>query len=151
MAKPSLQDVQNCTSSQDGRFLHLYWYFQDVQKCTSHQKVHFCTSWKIALNGFSINCLHCRMVVFTIVCGPATHTYHHPTLGWGPHTTCHHANHWGWSSARPCGIKGVAAYDDNNNCVTYLTHPPILLLMVSTLTLGKDNEGRTATVAMALS
>jgi hypothetical protein len=42
----------------------------------------------------------------------------------------------------PYGIEGLADYYNNDNCVTYLAHLPVLLPIVSTLTLREDNDHR---------
>jgi hypothetical protein len=47
---------------------------------------------------------------------------------------------FGQLSAQPRGVGGMADYDGNDDCVTYLTHPPVLLPVISALMLGEDND-----------
>jgi hypothetical protein len=43
-------------------------------------------------------------------------------------------------SARPRNVEGLANYYNDNDCIKYLTHPPVLLPVASTSTLGEDND-----------
>jgi hypothetical protein len=53
----------------------------------------------------------------------------------------------GQLSTQPHGVRGMPDYDEDDNCMTYLAHPPVLLPVVSASTLGEDNDHRDGIIA----